>query len=373
MSAVAPVLVLAAAAASAKKLIEFGWDIPSPTYVSRHIRQMEARPFDGVVIRSEAGSKVFLHDTYSPIQVDIDRRRLRDARFETFTDNFLLIWATADAGWDWFDESDWRSAEHNLRGLARIAGAGRLRGVLFDPEPYGPNPWAYAKQPRASERSFADYQVIIRQRGERFMRILSARLPDVRVLSLFHVGLFANLLELPDRAAVDERLAAHAYGLLPSFLQGWLDAAGRGAQIIDGNEFAYYYRGPAAYFQAFHTTRQRGATLFDAGSAEEYARRVRLGQAVYIDLVYGLSPVPQAQLARALTPEERAAWLEHNVYYALYTADEYVWCYGEQLDWWKGQLPQGAEEAIRRARSKIAHGEPLGFTLEEMLKAAESR
>ena len=30
-----------------KKLIEYGWDVPAPSYVADHIREMEQRPFDG--------------------------------------------------------------------------------------------------------------------------------------------------------------------------------------------------------------------------------------------------------------------------------------------------------------------------------------
>ncbi|HIE03634.1 MAG TPA: hypothetical protein EYP61_02620 [Candidatus Latescibacteria bacterium] len=34
-----------------KKLVEYGWDVPSPAFVRRHIRKMERLPFDGIVLR----------------------------------------------------------------------------------------------------------------------------------------------------------------------------------------------------------------------------------------------------------------------------------------------------------------------------------
>ena len=34
-----------------------------------------------------------------------------------------------------------------------------------------------------------------------------------------------------------------------------------------------------------------------------------------------------------MLPEERQRWLEHNSYWALSTADRYVWCYSERMSW----------------------------------------
>jgi hypothetical protein len=33
-----------------KKLIEFGWDVPTPSFVKQNIELMEKRPFNGIVI-----------------------------------------------------------------------------------------------------------------------------------------------------------------------------------------------------------------------------------------------------------------------------------------------------------------------------------
>jgi len=45
-----------------KKIIEFGWDIPSPAYLRDHLTEMEKRPFQGVAIRipeDAGGGNVF--------------------------------------------------------------------------------------------------------------------------------------------------------------------------------------------------------------------------------------------------------------------------------------------------------------------------
>ena len=55
MSLAMVTLVVASGLASAqpleKKLIEYGWDVPKPSFVAEHIREMEQRPFEGLIMR----------------------------------------------------------------------------------------------------------------------------------------------------------------------------------------------------------------------------------------------------------------------------------------------------------------------------------
>ena len=54
MLSVAAFLVFDAAAQQAphaKKLIEYGWDVPQPAYIRANIREMEKKPFDGLIFR----------------------------------------------------------------------------------------------------------------------------------------------------------------------------------------------------------------------------------------------------------------------------------------------------------------------------------
>ena len=49
------VLLVASLAAAqdrpAKKLLEYGWDVPYPDYLRAHIKDMEKKPFDGLLFR----------------------------------------------------------------------------------------------------------------------------------------------------------------------------------------------------------------------------------------------------------------------------------------------------------------------------------
>ena len=75
-----------------------------------------------------------------------------------------------------------------------------------------------------------------------------------------------------------------------------------------------------------------------------------------------------------MTAEEKIRWFEHNAYYALRTADEYAWLYTEDMNWWTGEkVPEGFRGALLRAKQKAATGQPLGYDIGQMIKAAQDK
>ncbi|MEG3934347.1 hypothetical protein QT990_24360 [Microcoleus sp. T3_B1] len=352
------------------KLIQFGWGVPTPTFVKQNIQEMEKRPFDGMVMKLSVGKQVFLHKPYAPQKFTEDLASLQSTKFTKFTDNFVVMWATTEEGWDWFNESDWQAAEQNIRLFAKAARAGKLAGILFDPEPYGENPWIYPKQPSAKEKSFAEYSQQVRQRGSQFMQALQQELPGVKVLALFQLSYLHRLLDESDPQERRRKLSTHQYGLLAPFLNGMLDAASPNTRISDGNERSYYYTNSQSFFESYKLIKEKVLIFVDPENRSKYNLQVQVGQALYIDQLLALRKPPEELLSYHLTPEERAKWLEHNTYYALSTTDEYVWCYSEEMNWWKNQVPDGAEEALQSARKKIDSGNPLGFNIEAMLQKA---
>ena len=142
------------------------------------------------------------------------------------------------------------------REAARI---GHCVGLVFDPEPYGDNPWAYPGEHR--DRSFAEVEAQVHKRGAQFMTALQAELPNVRLLTFFHQSLFGDLLDNPDLQNRQQQLSQQHWGLLSAFWNGALEAAAPGARIIDGNELAYYMTNREQFFRAYHTIRQRSLSL----------------------------------------------------------------------------------------------------------------
>ena len=261
----------------------------------------------------------------------------------------------------------------NAELLVSVATAGHPRGICFDPEPYDFSLWDYARQPSTNIHAFVDYRTKVRQRGAQLMRAFERRMPGATILTFFHVSLFERFADLPEPERV-RRLTRESWGLMPDFFIGMLEAASPQARFIDGNENAYYYTSREQYFRAYHGIKERARRLVPLELREKYERQVQVGQALYVDQNFALrEPKADKYLSYRMTPEERARWFEHNTYWALYTTDEYVWCYSERMNWWKDQTPPGLEQAIVQARQKIAEGQPLGFDIEPLIAEVRKR
>jgi hypothetical protein len=356
-----------------KKLIEYGWDVPTPAQMQAELGAMEKRPFDGLIFRLNAGHNAFVTNILESAKFTEDESILRGLQFARFKNNFVLIWGSPPKGFDWFDDAQWNVIESNAKLLVGIGVAGKIRGICFDPEPYDFSLWDYAKQPQAKAHTFAEYRAMVRKRGAGLMRAFEERMPDATILSFFHVSLFDRFAALPE-AERAEKLAKESWGLMPDFFIGMLESASPGARFIDGNENAYYYKSRELYFRGYHAIRQRALGLVPADLKEKYERQVQAGQALYVDQNFALrQPNTEKYVSYKMTPKERAQWFEHNTYWALFTTDEFVWCYSERMNWWKDQTPPGLETAIVNARQKIAEGKPLGFEIEPLIEAAGKR
>ena len=369
-----PMFVGAASPASpGKKLIEYGWDVPTPAQMREDLAAMEKRPFDGLIFRLSGGHNAFVTKPLEPASFAEDERILRNLQFTRFRNNFVLIWGSPPAEFDWFNDSQWEAIAANAKLLVDIAQAGRIRGICFDPEPYDFSLWNYAKQPQAKAHAFPEYRAKVRQRGVQLMRAFEQPMPGATILTFFHISLYDRWATLPE-AERTERLAREDWGLMPDFFVGMLEGASPKARFIDGNENAYYYTSREQYFRAYHAIRERARGLVPADLRGKYEQQVRAGQALYVDQNFALrQPNPEQYLSYRMTPEDRAKWFEHNTYWALYTTDEYVWCYSERMNWWKNQTPPGLEPAIVSARQKIAEGKPLGFDIEPIIAAAKKQ
>jgi hypothetical protein len=355
----------------AKKLIEYGWDVPYPDQVRKEIRNMEKKPFDGVIFRLREWNHAFDPRPWKEEDLKPQFDDLAAIEWKTFTDNFLCLYAANNWKMDWFNDEQWKGIAANLRLSAKAAKIGRCVGVVFDPEPYGENPWAYSGKNK--EHSFAELQAQVARRGAEFMSAIQAEMPDVRLLTFFHQSLFADLLDDPDPKSRDDRLAKQDWALLSAFWNGALEAAAPGVRIIDGYEPSYYFNAREPFFTAYHTMKQRSLSLTPPSLRAKHGVNFQAGMALYVDETLGLRQPAKDFVSTYLTPQDQLRWFEHNVYYALKTTDEYVWCYSERMNWWQGQVPEGAEAAVVSARKKIAEGKPLGFDISDLIAAGAKK
>ena len=351
--------------ALSKKLIQYGWGIPTPDFIRENIRQMEKRPFDGLIFQLRGGRNVLTPTPWDAAKFEQDYENLRQIKWRKFTDNFVIMLAASKQ--DWFNDEHWGAIEQNVRLIAKGARIAGCVGVCFDQEPYGANPWAYSQTAHRAIKSFAEYEAIVRRRGAQFIRTVEGELPGAQILTFFQLSYFSQLLVPMSPAERQSKLSQVHYSLLPAFLNGMLDAASPDVRIIDGNEGAYYYTDSRSHFEAYHRMKQRGLLLVDPKHWPKYRRQVQAGHALYIDQYFGLRT--RKVLGHFLTAEDRAKWFEHNVYWSLNTTDKYVWCYSERMHWFRNQnIPPGCEAAIRSAREKLDAGRPLGIDIKEVVE-----
>ncbi len=383
-----------------KKLIEFGWDVPTLGFARANLKRMETQPFDGVVMRLadqpdlngvhsvatlNAFTSIFNRET---LPQDLINQCLEDARHlhsDKLTDNFLLMWCSAAEGYDWFSETDWATTEACARIFTRIARAGGMKGILFDPEPYSATHlWQYSwlRGAYATERSFEEYATHIRKRGAQFMTIVQDEFPDITILSLFLLN-YMPLSKWKPYTGLDARksdLVDSSFGLLVYWVAGMLDVAAPNVRILDGNEHAYYYSGPLDHATAAMAVRgdARDALVsFAPGIGPAFDAHIGVSSATYYD--YYLTPESfdawfegrnkPPFFAKFLSHKNRLRWLEHNLYNALKTTDEYVWAYSEVFDWWRVDVPADVEAVYRSARRCVSKGEPLSFDAAELQAA----
>ena len=368
-----------------KKLIATGWDKPDTARLRENLAQMEQRPFDGVILEAvgtrDDGKSCFLRSTFSA-QAWEQRwfnksvEDLKACRFTRFTDNFVTVGANP-GNVDWFDDEGWKNVVEHWRIAAWIAKEGGLKGLHFDPEPYTP-PHAqfnYLAQPQKAQHTFAEYQAKARERGREVMRAVIGEYPDLTIFTYFMLVINSNALGHANPNAV---LETSGYGLLPAFVDGWLDVIPPAVKLVDGCENAYRYNSTTQFLEAAVRIKGDCQQLISPENRAKYRAQVQAGFGIYLDAYWN---PPTSQWYIDGLGEPRVLRLRKNVATALRVADEYVWIYGEKFRWWSTPNPRvnketwpealpGSEDALRFARDPADYGRARIATLEKEGKLA---
>jgi hypothetical protein len=365
-----PSLSSAPPSAARKKLIEVGWDAPTPSHLRANISTMSQQPFDGVMVNLSAGKTFLNKNPYPESAFTQDRADLAAIGPSKLTDNFVTMWSAREAGWDWFSDSDWSSAQTNATNFAKTAKAGNFKGFMFDPEPYGTNPWSYSAALYPSQ-SFSSVQAKVRERGAAFMTVVQAELPTVKILTLFGTSIVKSQAE--ERGSLEKA----DWALLASFIDGMLDTIGPQARIIDGNEGSYYYT-RSSDFDAYRALKNASSAYVSPENRTKYDNQISVAHAVFVDGALNIYNSPRFLGLYFQTPEQRLQYLEYSMFHALRASDEYVWYYNENMDWWgtKGagvQVPSGLANVTESALRKATNGLPLGLDVDAFAGPAGTR
>lgn len=369
-----------------KKLIEWGFDSPTPEYLRDNLTAMQGQPFDGIVfrLRKEAHS-IFQTTPLTEEELHLDI--LSGLEWGQYDHNFLKLWSTdSSKNLDWFDDSQWDTITSNLRLYAKAVNAADAKGIAFDVEPYerfGNNPWKFATKDGQSiypGKTLAEVETEVRKRGAQFMDALQSEKQDITLLCAVLLGAYRTSISYyPNNLQAGKEKSF--YALLPAFVNGMLDVIGPDVRLIDGR-FSYdkldgtYYFDTTSKFTDFARPYVRDSSIYvSLENRSKYDAQVQVGHAVFPDYVFGL--LVNTQLAdkvpsyyTSMTEDYKSQWLEHNTYYALQTTDQYVYFYNEQMSWWGPEanpkypdMVPGVKKATERAREKFFNARPLGFSM----------
>ncbi|MEW6355318.1 MAG: hypothetical protein AB1696_03255 [Planctomycetota bacterium] len=354
-----------------KKLIATGWDKPDTERLLANLAEIEKRPFDGVVIvcegkidaekrcqmRAAFKNEEWKREWFQPC-VD----QMKACKFTRFTDNFITIGANP-GNVDWFDDEGWKQIVEHWRIAAWVAKQGGFKGILFDPEPYTkPHiQFAYSAQPEKEKHTFNEYHAQARERGRQVMEAILSEYPDITIFCYFMNISCATATGHKDPRPMLERLG---YGLLPPFVDGWLDVMPPTVTLVDGCEYAYMYNSVMQYVESALMIKGACQELVSPENRAKYRAQVQVSFGIYLD-AYS-NPEGSKYYMKTNLPS-RLHQLRANVGAAMRVADEYVWIYGEKFRWWptpnkrvnEQSWPEalpGSEKALWFARDPVEYG-----------------
>lgn len=353
-----------------KKVIGFAWSCPSPSRLVDHMSDVEAAtPYlDGIVFKlpeTEPGAPptwLPAFDRRPWTQDDVALPTLRRIRWNRLRHNFIALgpgatYESADASW--FDDAAWATIGSNLRLLSRAVKESGARGVFFDSENYS-GLWHYwhRESLRAAPPqrvchypgfTFAQVEAKVRQRGREFLSALRTHSPDVVLFASFLTSGSGS-----DPATVE----TSDFPLLRAFAAGLLDASGSRATLVEGLESTYWTASSDGYLWWHERLKDATAPIVPEDARGAWRTQSSTGMAVFYDaLARGLYT---SQLA--VDAAYRRRWLEHNVYEAVLTNDEWTWLYFEKANpWADGVVAPEERGAIERGIESAREHRPLGF------------
>ncbi|MBT3376470.1 MAG: hypothetical protein HN742_41650 [Lentisphaerae bacterium] len=330
-----------AARTGAKKLIATGWDKVDQTRLKQHIGEMETCPFSGVMmsvvgqtddgkachLRSAHTAKPWKRAWFAAALED-----LQSVEFRRLTDNFVSIGANP-GNVDWFDDEGWANITEHWAIAAWLAREAGFRGFLFDPEPYR-KPYAqfrYGAQDGRNEHSFDEYVVKARERGSQVMAAVVREFPEITVYCYFMNSVNAHAATAAQPKHV---LESGGYGLFPSFIDGWLDAASPSATFVDGCESAYRYNSELQFLRSALTIKGACQRLVAPENRAKYRAQVQVSYGIYLDAHWNPPDTKWATWMIDCGDRKPVEQLMVNVRNAIQCCDQYVWLYGEKFRWW---------------------------------------
>ena len=312
-----------------------------------------ALPLTGAVLTLHADSgnpdplaSAHSADDWRELDVTRSIEAFASAPKDSMPDNYLLLKANPGSV-DWIDDDDgWKTIVDHYRVAAKLARSAGLRGLLLDFEPYTQpfRQFEYSRQSGAKQHSFIEYRDAARRRGREVMSAIASEFPDAEIGTFFLLSYLTDDHHYRGPSPVNRNdalwcLAGHSYGLLPAFVDGWLDNIPPQMTIIDGCENAYWFHSESQFQRCAEAVRERGIHLVSEANRSKYENQVRVAFPVYLDAIH-----PTLAGKYTIQPQriDRLELMRDNLSAAIAAGDGLVWLYGEHGRWW----PEAGDEAL---------------------------
>jgi hypothetical protein len=296
------------------KLLLFQVPIPTADYVAAHLSEVEALPFEGLVISTpaldlERSRRVI---PKSELSAQLAAIRSVQTQLKKVRHNFV------DARL--FQQGAFTSVTPNVvQNLANLAGAARdagLEGIFLDNEDYNNDMWAPAIA--CPGKAVAECQVDAVAAGKQAMQAIVAAWPTAKVM-------VANATIFADAATYQEYIEPSRPGFLimGAYAVGLsLGALGTGATFVDGGEQEFYIHS-AAKAQINYTLRKNTlpmrTPLIPEAQKLEWSTKTSIAFALFEED----GPMPLASPTR---------WQDDIATHAK-RADEYTWAFSFYHTW----------------------------------------
>jgi hypothetical protein len=324
------------------KIIEFGWDYPDVTQLSRRLDSMQNTPFDGICFSLQR--KIMeSFDTSLQQNSYFQFNKLPSLKWGKYSNNFIIVRGFSKTGGNWFDDIAWQNISSNMVNLSRAMQIGNLSGILFDPEYYYENklfnPWTFS-QAQYPGKTLAEVQNQVKRRGQQFIASLQKVKSSFTFISIWMASLIAQEKKYTP-------LDKTRHILLISFIEGMLENKNNGVTMTDGNEYAYSNATPSQFFDAKSLLRNTMIELLHSEKSKKEAENIEIAQPVFYDGLMGTTPFFDKGLKRSL----KWKWLNENIKYAIASSDHYVWFYCQHINWWNGTANDTALAILQKDKS----------------------
>ncbi|MBO7328655.1 MAG: hypothetical protein J6W00_07785 [Lentisphaeria bacterium] len=352
-----------------KKFIDASWATPKVDFLLKNIEEMErTAPLQGIRINYwvkgklpngkmyDAHDAVVFTSVYWQYEWFADTiKKLKSVKFKKFTDNFLsAIASTARFKWD--DDKAWGAVANNMGVLARVAKETGMKGIMFDPEEYYGQIWAYVPE---RDGDYAAAAKIARQRGQAVGKAMFKEFPEIRFFCLYSVS-----MDLFDRSSYPL--------LLQAFMNGIYDVMPYTAKIIEGHEGPGYTAANRDHFRVSRYDVDHGLLkrIYPENIAK-YKACTQYSPGFYPDAYFSRwkGDYWHDSIARETSQKKTTAkalfW--KNLSESLDFADEYVWLYSEKGAWWDKVKKKGVQYMWEKHVPGITKGVEAALNPEKYL------